>query len=56
MPITKLLILSRSPGASQTKFLINFFYFSEFRTGKAPIMVATDVAARGLGKSHSDFG
>ena len=22
----------------------------EFRTGKAPIMVATDVAARGLGK------
>jgi len=28
----------------------------EFRTGKAPIMVATDVAARGLGKSHSDFG
>lgn len=24
--------------------------FVEFRSGKAPIMVATDVAARGLGK------
>lgn len=25
---------------------------NEFRTGKAPILVATDVAARGLGKSR----
>lgn len=27
-----------------------FSFSSEFRTGKAPILVATDVAARGLGK------
>lgn len=25
---------------------------NEFRNGKSPILVATDVAARGLGKSH----
>jgi len=25
------------------------FLFAEFRTGKSPILVATDVAARGLG-------
>lgn len=24
-------------------------YFTDFRSGKAPILVATDVAARGLG-------
>lgn len=27
------------------------FFFIDFRSGKAPILVATDVAARGLGKS-----
>lgn len=26
-------------------------FFIDFRSGKAPILVATDVAARGLGKS-----
>jgi hypothetical protein len=26
-----------------------FFFFAEFRNGKSPILVATDVAARGLG-------
>lgn len=26
------------------------FQFLDFRSGKAPILVATDVAARGLGK------
>lgn len=25
-------------------------FFTDFRSGKAPILVATDVAARGLGK------
>ena len=27
------------------------FLFAEFRSGKAPIMVATDVAARGIGRA-----
>lgn len=30
--------------------MVGFCVVSEFRSGKAPIMVATDVAARGLGK------
>ncbi len=31
-------------------FLILFFIFSEFKYGKAPILIATDVASRGLGQ------
>lgn len=27
-----------------------FYFFAEFRNGKSPILVATDVAARGLGQ------
>jgi hypothetical protein len=30
--------------------MFNFLYFLEFRSGRAPILVATDVAARGLGE------
>lgn len=30
------------------------FHFSEFRSGKAPILVATDVASRGLGMKWDD--
>ena len=29
--------------------------FSEFRTGRAPICVATDVASRGLGRKEDLF-
>lgn len=28
----------------------DFFNFSEFKYGKAPILIATDVASRGLGQ------
>lgn len=34
------------------------FYFPlplEFRAGKAPILIATDVASRGLGKFSVDY-
>ena len=31
-------------------FSIYLFMFPEFRANRAPILVATDVAARGLGK------
>lgn len=37
-------------GAVQLQGLINFFNFSEFKYGKAPILIATDVASRGLGQ------
>lgn len=46
-------------GCCKVIFLYIFFiihscqivFFIDFRSGKAPILVATDVAARGLGKS-----
>lgn len=31
-------------------YIINEYFIIDFRSGKAPILVATDVAARGLGK------
>lgn len=39
-----------------SKLLQNFFcYVLEFKTGKTPILIATDVAARGLGEYYAPF-
>lgn len=37
------------------KVIAYFDFILEFRKGNAPILVATDVASRGLGMSHSVF-
>lgn len=37
-------------GCSDCSKVLNSFVVSEFKYGKAPILIATDVASRGLGQ------